>query len=160
LRTVTPIARQGFLAGTEDFSECILTLATGPGFVRYGAGGFSPVFSYVEQIDPPQVDVAVRSSEGKETKSTHMRRRSVAARDASVSGGIVNVSFEGQSDVAGRLIDRYDLRTGRYRETFQFVSPLQSIAQSGDTYLLLHQTAGYPTLLAARPRPAAPGVDN
>lgn len=160
LRTVEPIARQGFLAGTEDFSQCVLTLATGPGFVRYGTGGFSPAYNYVEQIDPPEVDVAERSSPGRETKATHMRRRSIAATDASVSGGFVNVSFEGQSASAGRLIDRYDLRTGRYRETFQFTSPVQSIAQSGDTYLLLHQSAGYPILLAARPRAAAPGGEN
>ena len=159
LRTVEPIARQGFLAGSEDFSECVLTLATGPGFVRYGAGGFSPVARYVEQIDAPEVDVAERSSQGRETKSSHMRRRSIAAMDASVSKGFVNVGFEGQSASAGRLIDRYDLRTGRYRETFQFTSPVQSIAQSGDSYLLLHQSAGYPTLLAARPRAAAAGAD-
>jgi hypothetical protein len=74
--------------------------------------------------------------------------------NASASAGVLSVSFEGRTASAGRLIDRYDLETGAYLETYEFARPVTALAQSGGTVMLLHYAAGYPTLLAAVPTPA------
>jgi hypothetical protein len=63
----------------------------------------------------------------------------------------VAMSFRGRSRAAGRIIDHYDLRTGWYLESYEFTRPIASLARSGNRYLLLHNSAGYPTLLAAVP---------
>jgi hypothetical protein len=67
------------------------------------------------------------------------------------AAGTVAMSFRGRSRAAGRIIDHYDLRTGWYLESYEFTRPITSLARSGNRYLLLHSSAGYPTLLAAVP---------
>ena len=151
LRDVPPLARQAFLAGTGDHRECALALAVGRGFAVYRDGDFQVAADYVESIAPPQVDLARHRTEGGRSETARMRRPDIAATDVAADVGTVAISFQGTSASAGRIIDHYDLRTGRYLESYAFAHPIQSIARSGSTYLLLHHAAGYPTLVATVP---------
>jgi hypothetical protein len=151
LRDVQPLARQAFLASTDDFRGCALALAVGRGFAVYRDGAFPVASDYVEAVAPPQVEVASHGTDGRRSESARMRRPEIAATDAAAGGGTLAVSFQGTSASAGRIIDHYDLRTGRYLESYEFARPIQSLARSGTRYLLLHQSAAYPTLLAAVP---------
>lgn len=151
LRDVQPLARQAFLASTDDFRGCALALAVGRGFAVYRDGGFPVASDYVEAVAPSQVEVDTRSADGRRSESARMRRPEIAATDAAAGAGTLAVSFQGKSASAGRIIDHYDLRTGRYLESYEFARPIQSLARSGNRYLLLHQSAAYPMLLAAVP---------
>lgn len=151
LRDDSPLARQAFLASTDDFRGCALALAVGRGFAVYRDGAFPVASDYVEAVAPAQVEVASRSTEGRRSESARMRRPEIAATDAAAGAGTLAVSFQGKSASAGRIIDHYDLRTGRYLESYEFARPIQSLARSGNRYLLLHNSAGYPMLLAAVP---------
>ncbi|HEX6911158.1 MAG TPA: hypothetical protein VF142_12220 [Longimicrobium sp.] len=151
LRNVPPLARQAFLAGTADHRECALALAVGRGLAVYRDGDFQAVTDYVESVAPPQVDVASRRTDGGHTQTTRMRRPDIAATDVAADVGTVAVSFQGKSRSAGKIIDHYDLRTGLYLESYEFTRPIQSLARVGNRYLLLHESAGYPTLVAVVP---------
>jgi hypothetical protein len=156
LRDVPPLARQAFLASTGDFRECALALAMGRGLAVYRDGGFQVASDYVEPVASPQVELASRRTEQGRSESARMRRPDIAATDVAAHVGTAAVSFRGKSPSAGRIIDHYDLRTGRYLESWEFAHPILSLARSGPTYLLLHYAAGYPTLVAAVPAPASP----
>ncbi len=149
LRDVPPLARQAFLASTDDGRACVLALAVGRGFAVYRDGEFRVAADYVESIGPPQVELV--QGEGGRSERARMQRPVIAATDVAAGMGTVAVSFQGTSASAGRIIDHYDLRTGRYLESYAFTHPIQSLARSGPTYLLLHHAAGYPTLVAAVP---------
>jgi hypothetical protein len=151
LRSIDPVGRQALLSGSDDFKTCTLALALGRGFAVYRSGGFSIVSDYVEALPTPEVAVSVRESRNGRVTSARLPQRNIAATNASVSAGILSVSFEGKTASAGRLIDRYDLETGTYLETYEFSRPITALTQSGRTVMLLHYAAGYPTLLATVP---------
>lgn len=151
LANVPPVGRQGFLASLDDFQGCALTLALGRGFAVYRNGEFRLVAEYVEPVQTPEVEVVERGGGNSSTRSARLRRRHVAATSASVAAGIVSVSFAGKTTSAGKIIDRYDVRTGAYRETYAFPEPITAIAQSGERFVLLHYSAGYPMLILATP---------
>jgi outer membrane protein assembly factor BamB len=151
LREAEPLARQAFLASADDFRSCTLALPLGRGFAVYRDGGFQTVADYVEPISLPELETSERSSPSASTRSTRMRKPDFAASDVAVANGIVAVGFRGKTPAAGRLIDHYDLRTGRYAESYEFPHPLSSLARAGNRYLILHQVDGYPTLAAVVP---------
>lgn len=154
LRDVTPMARQAFMASTEDFSSCVLALAFGRGFAVYDNREFSLVSDYVEPIAPPEVNVVARETPRRRTTSSRMGRRQIAATNVSVSDGTLAVSFVGKSAHAGKIIDHYDLTTGIYKGSYRFTDPLVALARSETHYFFLHYHAGYPTLVAVRPAQA------
>jgi hypothetical protein len=156
LRETAPLARQAFLSSTDDFRSCALALATGRGFAVYQGDDFTTASDYVETFAAPEVEVSQRTTETGKSTSTRMRRPDVAATDVAAGGGTLAVSFQGRSTAAGRIIDHYDLRTGLYAESYEFTAPIISLARSGNRYLLLHYSAGYPTLVAAVPAARAP----
>lgn len=151
LRDVPPIARQAYLASTDDFRACGLALAVGRGLAVYRDGDFAVASDYIEAISPPQVEVDERQTQGGRSVTTHMARPNVAATDVASAVGTLAVSFKGKSPSAGKIIDHYDLQTGRYIESYEFTRPIQKLARVGNRYLLLHQSAGYPVLLVATP---------
>jgi hypothetical protein len=151
LRETPPLARQAFLSSTDDFRSCGLALATGRGFAIYQDGDFANASDYVEAVAAPQIDVNTRGTNAGQATSTRMRRPDIAATDVAAAAGTLAVSFKGKSAAAGRIIDHYDLRTGLYAESYEFTTPIISLARSGNRYLLLHYSEGYPTLVAAVP---------
>jgi hypothetical protein len=83
----------------------------GNGFFTFG--GARPLGAgaqYVEHVDFPRV---VHEQDGNRTASTLDRPR-LAARSLSVGETEVRVLFQGDSDVRGRVVDRYALETGEY----------------------------------------------
>ena len=151
LRDVQPLARQASLSSADDFRSCALALTVGRGFAVYRDGDFAAVADYVEAISPPEVEVSERSSSSGSSKSARMRRPDFAASDIAVANGEVAVAFRGKTPAAGRIIDHYDLRTGRYGESYEFPHPVGSLARIGNRYLVLHQVDGYPMLAAVVP---------
>jgi hypothetical protein len=151
LRETAPLARQAFLSSTDDFRSCALALATGRGFAVYQGDDFTTASDYVEAVAAPEIEVSQRGTDAGKATSTRMRRPDVAATDVAAGGGTLAVSFKGRSAAAGRIIDHYDLRTGLYAESYEFTAPIISLARSRNRYLLLHYSAGYPTLVAAVP---------
>lgn len=153
LQSVDPVGRQALLSGSDDFKTCALALALGRGFAIYRDSGFAVTADYVEAQETPEVAVSVHEGRKGRVTSARLPQRNIAATNASASAGVLSVSFEGKTPAGGRLIDRYDLATGAYLETYEFAKPITALAQSGRTVMLLHYAAGYPTLLAAVPSP-------
>src|SRR6266542_2412909 len=73
-----------------------------------------PSASYVEWADLPAPTVTKRSDG---SISTHVPNAPTAL-DLALSDGAVYVLFEGRSNLAGRVVDVYSLRDGKYRHSF------------------------------------------
>ena len=155
LADAPPLARQAVLAPTPDREACVLGLVMGRGFAVFREGRFGEPGRYVEWFDLPEVQTTRTTSDRRKTEESRIARRRIAATDMAAEAGDVFVSFEGESTDAGRLIDRYDLRTGSYRESYLFRGGAPKIARLGRGFLILHHANGYPTLAAVVPRPAA-----
>lgn len=147
-----PLARQTILAATPGHRACALGLVLGRGFAVFRDGAFAGPHRYVEWFDLPEV--TTRTEDGGRTRRTasQVSGRRIAATELAADDSALFVTFEGEGRDRGRLIDRYDLRTGRYLGTLRYPRPLTKAVLAGGRFLLLHDSGGYPTLLAATPR--------
>jgi hypothetical protein len=145
LRDAHPLATTARLATAPDHRSCVLALTRGRGFATFRDGAFR-TFAYREAFELPEVEV---TREGTSVSSAITSAR-IAASDVDVVGDTVFVTFAGESDWAGRLVDVYTLPGGEYRFSHRYPAPIHQTSRSGDTFLLLHEAAGYPSLVAAR----------
>lgn len=151
LADVQPIARQAGMASIPHHERCVLALSMGSGFAVFRGSSVESKYPYVEQVRPPDVEIRSRNSPGQQSQSVHLTDRTIAATDVVADESLLYTSFQGATPARGRVIDMYDLRTGEYRGSYGFQRPIARIARSGGVFLILHQTDGYPALLAARP---------
>jgi hypothetical protein len=145
LRDAHPLATTARLATAPDHRSCVLALTRGRGFATFRDGVFR-TFPYTEAFDLPKVEVV---RDGASVSSTITSTR-IAASDVDVVGDTVFVTFVGESEWAGRLVDVYTLPGGEYRFSYRYAVPIHQAARTGDAFLLLHEAAGYPALVAAR----------
>ena len=151
LRDAHPMAVTAQLAPTPDHGGCVLALTRGRGFAVFRDGEFR-THPYVESFDLPEVEMVREGNTMTSTISSHR----IAARDVDVAGDTVFVTFAGESPVAGHVVDVYTLADGAYRFSHRHDRPIQQSARSGGAFLLMHESEGYPALVAAYAPTAKP----
>lgn len=152
LASVEPLQRQVLAAADADHRHCTLALVQGGGFAVFDTEeGIQGVYEYVEPVETPEISVDHREEGGGSRTYSKLAHPTFAATDLAAGRERVYINFAGQSPLQGRLVDVYDLGTGRYRRSLAFPRRIQQIAHISDVLLLLYEVDGYPTLLAARP---------
>lgn len=148
---VPPIATQVLLAGGGG-DPCALLFRLGAGFAVFEAGAFGPFRPYVEPVTPPAVAVEA----GGRREVSQLTEPTAAALDGAVAADELWVLFAGLGDEAGRLLDRYALRDGRYLGTWLLPFRADAFALDDARLYVLARRAGYPVVIAL-PRPGGPG---
>jgi hypothetical protein len=138
---------QAWLA-SDRHGTCAIAMVFGRGFAIYDGTRFGTPSEYVEWFDMPGAVITQKTSPGVITTSAHLENRRIAARDAAVLPNEVWIPFQGTSEHAGRVIDRYDRKTGHYLHSTVINERIES-ATANDTHLFVTTTEnGYPKLAA------------
>ena len=148
LARVPPLARQARLAGTPNWSTCVLALELGRGFAVFDGERFAAPHDYVESFDLPRVDVRRTFS----SRTQRVLERRIAAYDVAVDGREIAAAFEGRTDAARRIIDVYDTQSGAYLRTYLLPDAVANLARWGGRYYIVSEREGYPVLLAVEDR--------
>jgi hypothetical protein len=147
------VARQGWFAYDPATGGCVYALRLGRGFARYSAGRFGPAHAYVESYDVPASQVQ-RGPGGEFTGET-VSGLTEAARGIGISGNRLLVAFWGTMERQGRVLDYYDLPSGRYLHS-EPLPYFEAFTAAGDHAYILTSVRGYPAVQALRrTRPAA-----
>jgi len=147
------LATQVLLAGGGG-APCVLLFRLGAGFAVFEGDGFDAFRLFVEPMTPPPVEVRV---DGRRT-SVRLTEQRTAALDGAVVDGEIWVLFDGASEDAGRLIDRYELETGEYVGSWRLPFRADRFAADDERLYALARRTGYPVAVALRrpDRPALP----
>ena len=108
-----PMQHQGRLVRWGDKSW-VFGFRVGNGWTTFREAELQGVFPYVEHLDFPRLRQVRRGN----TVSTKTTRRPIeTGRSLSVVGDTLFVLFGGKSPGRGRLLDKFDVRSGAYLET-------------------------------------------
>lgn len=144
-----PLVRQGNLASGGD-SRWAFGFGLGDGWFGFTGtrpdGGKRP---YIERAEFPQV---VEKREGGTVTTQLASYTPCSACSMTIDGTDFYVLFGGRTDNRRAVLDRYDLRTGRYRESLVLPAKTTEAAVADGTFFLLVEEPA-PTLLALRPLP-------
>jgi hypothetical protein len=144
-----PLVRQGNLASGGG-GRWAFGFALGDGWFGFSGtraeGGKRP---YIERAAFPQV---VEKREGGSLTTQLASYTPCSACGMAIDGPHFYVLFGGRTDNRHAILDRYDLRTGRYRESLVLPAKTTQAAVAGGTFFLLVEEPA-PTLLALRPLP-------
>lgn len=140
---------------------CVVIVTGGRGWALFRGGEWHPTRRYVEWFDVPEVDVQTtrepRGRDGAMVDVTyeHITNRRYATLGATVVGDTLLVPFEGETEDAGRVIDLYDIPSGRYLHSYRTPFHTGRMTVGGGTYFFSKMRGDVPVILAARPRPTA-----
>jgi hypothetical protein len=124
-----PIARQLVSASDAAGGAFVLAARLGSGWITAaGAGEASAPRAYLEDRPFPVV-MTVSNANG--TSDRFVRYAGCTACDLAVADSSLYMLTGGTAQSAKQVVDRYDLRSGRYEESFRFGTRLQSIAVEG-----------------------------
>jgi hypothetical protein len=144
-----PLVRQGNLASGGD-GRWAFGFGLGDGWFGFRGtepdGGKRP---YIERAEFPQV---VEKREGGTLTTQLASYIPCSACSMTIDGTDFYVLFGGRTDNRHAVLDRYDLRTGRYRESLVLPAKTTEAAVAGGTFFLLVEDPA-PMLLALRPVP-------
>lgn len=144
-----PLVRQGSIASSRDGRSWTFAFSLGDGWMPFrgvrSAGDRKP---YVEAAQFPEV---VRKKEGNSVTTELASYTPCSACSVTMDGADFYAHFGGLTQHRRRVLDRYDVASGEYRESY--LLPVAAIAVAvadGVVYALIEEP--YPTLLALRPR--------
>ena len=122
------------------------------GWMTFGEDELLGVFPYVEHSDFSKV----RQVRGTSTRIT--KRPVDAGLSLSVVGDTLFVLFGGESQLRGRLLDKFDLRSGAYLETDVLPHYANEAVVDGDRAFAIKAWEMFPKIVALGRRrpPAAP----
>jgi hypothetical protein len=142
-----PIARQGFIA--VEGRRWVYGFSAGDGwFVFDGDHPASFVGRYAEHTDFPRLET--REEGGRAV--TRMREYNACSGcSLSLSGRTLWVQFGGYGDAPKRTLDRFDVGTGKYLDSYRLPIEAKAVEIAGDRIYVLAEDP-YPILLALRPR--------
>ncbi|HET7230858.1 MAG TPA: PQQ-binding-like beta-propeller repeat protein [Longimicrobium sp.] len=142
-----PIARQGFVAATGG--TWVYGFSVGDGW--YAFNGDRPahfVGRYAEHTDFPKMET---TTEG-DRSITHMEEYNACSGcSLSISGKTLVVHFGGYGNAPKRTLDRFDVSTGKYVDSYQLPIEAKAVEATGDHVYVLAEDP-YPVLMALRPR--------
>jgi len=112
------MALQGLATRERGGDGWVYAFASGDGFFRLVDENVAgPLTKYPEAVPFPNILRSV-SREGSVTSTTtRVTNRKAAAASIAAQDGELYVVFEGETSDNGRLLDRFDLETGRYLDT-------------------------------------------
>jgi hypothetical protein len=146
-----PLVRQGNLASGSN-GRWAFGFGMGDGWFGFtdtrAEGGRWP---YVERAEFPKV---VEKREGGTLTTQLASYTPCSACSMTIEGTDLYVLFGGRTENRHAVLDRYDLRTGRYRESLLLPARTTEAAVAKGTFFLLVEEPA-PTLLALRPIPTA-----
>jgi hypothetical protein len=142
----TGLANQVLMASDARAGSCGMVMVLGSGYSHLTPRGFI-LHSSVEQIDPPQL---LRSRTGRLDSLSH---RVIASAGVAARGDSLFVLFHGRSDLAGRVIDIYDMKQGRYLATWLLPARAGRFTLAGDALIVrFRQEDDSDALVALRPK--------
>lgn len=139
-------------APPDDTGEDRWVFAFTMGDGWFGLRGLRPTIPRTWYPEPTPFSRAVRtvSVDGPRTSiTTWITERRQGAATVSVQNGELWMLFVGETPDAGRLVDRYDLETGRYRDSF--LLPRGGAMAVWEDRVLLAANNPVPQLLVLRP---------
>ena len=149
---VHPMAGQVVAARHPASGAWAAAYTTGDGFFLGDGPTWRPVHGwYAEPVPFPDVLVRTSGSPLRRSRSTRLVDPTFAAKSVTLSPTRLYVLFAGSTELAGRLVDVYDLEDGGYLRSLVLPRPVQGIALGGDVLYVAFETP-YPALAAVRPR--------
>lgn len=144
-----PLVRQGSIASSRDGQSWAFAFSLGDGWMPFrGDRGTEEPRPYVEAAEFPEV---VQKTEGNSVTTQLASYTPCSACSVTMDGTDFYAHFGGLTQHRRRVLDRYDVASGEYRESY--LLPVEAIAVAvadGVVYALVEEP--YPTLLALRPR--------
>lgn len=143
-----PMARQGYLAADRG-SRWVFGFSMGDGwFSTSGPGAVGARRGWVEHTEFPEIESRRDGNSVVEQIATYAP---CSACSISLDGDTVHVVFGGYTPERRRVVDRYDVRTGRYAGSLRLPRKPIAHAVHAGTHLLLVDDPE-PGILALRPR--------
>lgn len=104
-------------------------------------------------VEPYAIEDTAKRARGRHPRiGLTLAALAVAADDQSL-----DIAFDGLSEVSGRVIDRYDPKTGRYRGSVVAPQPpvnrIVWLARAGETFVMIHGINGFPAVSAFQLEP-------
>lgn len=128
-------------------------------FFFYYGGGFvgtdsaltaSTLRAYVEDIPFPEVTVErTEGADGRVTTSSQVNASRLAAKGGAADDGVLHLLYQGDTEYAHRLVDRYAVGSGEYLGSWLLPDSTRAIAVRGDLVAMLVETP-YPALVVSR----------
>lgn len=153
LEHAPPLARQVELQNDPTGEACIAALNMGRGYARFEDGRFRATGEYIEHVELPVVEEREsHDDEGRVVRRVErIRSGTLATRAVSLRQDTLAVVFSGTTRRRGRLIDLYVSTSGEYIGSLVYDRSIRAIGYDAGVFFLLHETAGYPTLVAVVP---------
>lgn len=143
-----PLVRQGTLASGAD-GRWAFGFALGDGWFGFtGTRAEHGRRAYVEPAPFPRV---VEEREGNSVVTQLASYTPCSVCGMAIDGADLYVLFGGRTENRHAVLDRYDLREGRYRESLVLPAKATEAAVAGGTVFILVEDPA-PALLALRPR--------
>lgn len=112
------MALQGLATRERGGDRWVYAFASGDGFFRLvGENVVGPLVRYPEAVPFPNILRSVIQEGAVTSTTTRLTNRKAAAASIAALEGELHVVFEGETSNNGRLLDRFDLETGRYLDT-------------------------------------------
>lgn len=113
-------ALQGTIARARESDDWVYAFTMGDGLYRMrGAELVGRRVHYPEAVPFPRMVETVSQEGNVTTRQQRLTEPSFSAGEMAVVDGVVSVRFRGETPDAGRLLDRYDLDTGAYLDTWR-----------------------------------------
>lgn len=119
------VLNQTVMDTDSDTGTCVAARMVGGHFSIYDGKGFPQLYPYVDSLKPPHY---LRSSSGLDSLSHDI----LGVWDIEVHRDTLWVLFEGESELARRLLDAYDAESGFYLQTVVLPAPATLFAINGD----------------------------
>jgi hypothetical protein len=145
-----PLVRQGTLASTAQ-GRWAFGFALGDGW--FGFSGTRPAGGRRRYIEPADFPTVVEKREGGTVTTQLASYTPCSACSMAMDGTDLYVLFGGRTENRHAVLDRYDLRSGSYRESLLLpVKTSEAALAGGIVFILVDEP--FPALLALRPRRA------
>ena len=146
--TLDPLSSQYLLAANPVSGVWVMGLGLGSVFsVLHELTPIVQSASYVEWAVPPTPTV----SKGEDGSVTTRMPPAETARNLVVTDSSIYVLFEGHPETAGRIIDVYDARSGRYRQSLRLPGRYIDFAVHAGIFYLITNEDG-PNIIGLRLR--------
>lgn len=127
-------------------ARCAAALYLGVGFSQVSLEGETAIHPYIEDVPLPTWTYSAAGADS-------LTSDALAALDTFVRGDTLWVLFEGGSSLQRRILDAYDLRSGRYLSSLTLPTRANKFAWAGDLLVLeAGQGDGTFALVAVRQR--------
>lgn len=136
------IAFQGVATGAGGNDTWVYAFTSGDGLFRFhGVDRWGSRMLYPEPIPFPGMVVREETEGDRTTTVRQLTEPNFSAGEVAVTGERILIRFHGETEEAGRLLDVYELETGRYLESFLLPTRGRMAAWGDRVVLVRHDPA-------------------